>query len=163
MSPHPSQPDAPVVLLETRTGFEAEAIAAALMNRGIAARTVDTNTAMTMSNVVVRAKVLVPGHLETLARQVLDEIKAEMTEIDWDAMDLGPADDVPRMHAARRGRRLLATTCVLLTPVGLGVLAIGAQRRDLVLQAIGGAVVMTALAIALSLTFLAGPKVDPDD
>lgn len=157
------QSDGAVVLLETRTGFEAEAIAAALVNRGIDARTADTSTAMAMSNVVVRAKVLVPAHLETLARQVLDEIKAEMNEVDWEAMDIGPEEDLPKLHAARRGRRMLGTVCIVLTPVGLGVLAMGTQRRDVVLQAIGGAVVLTAVAIAASLMVLAGRKVDPDD
>jgi hypothetical protein len=157
------QSDGVVVLLETRTGFEAEAIAAALVNRGIAARTADTSTAMVMSNVLVRAKVLVPSHLETLARQVLDEIKAEMTDIDWEAMDIGPEEDLPKLHAARRGRRMLGTVSIILVPVGLGVLALGTQRRDVVLQAIGGAVVLTATAIAGSLMVLAGRKVDPDD
>lgn len=160
---NPGQSDGAVVLLETRTGFEAEAIAAALVNRGIAARTADTSTSMVMSNVLVRAKVLVPSHLETLARQVLDEIKAEMTDIDWEAMDIGPEEDLPRLHAARRGRRMLGTVCIILVPVGLGVLAMGTQRRDVVLQAIGGAVVLTAMAIAGSLMVLAGRKVDPDD
>lgn len=160
---NPGQSDGAVVLLETRTGFEAEAIAAALVNRGIAARTADTSTSMVMSNVLVRAKVLVPSHLETLARQVLDEIKAEMTDIDWEAMDIGPEEDLPKLHAARRGRRMLATVCIILVPVGLGVLAMGTQRRDVVLQAIGGAVVLTAMAIAGSLMVLAGRKVDPDD
>lgn len=160
---NPGQTDGAVVLLETRTGFEAETIAAALVNRGIAARTADTSTAMVMSNVVVRAKVLVPSHLEILARQVLDEIKAEMNEIDWEAMDIGPEEDLPRLHAARRGRRMLGTVCIILVPVGLGVLAMGTQRRDVVLQAIGGAVVLTAMAIAGSLLVLAGRRVDPDD
>lgn len=160
---NPGQSDGAVVLLETRTGFEAEAIAAALVGRGIAARTADTNTAMVMSNVVIRAKVLVPGHLETLARQVLDEIKAEMTEIDWEAMDIGPEEDVPRLHAARRGRRMLTTVCVFLVPVGLGVLSLGVQRRDVVLQAIGGAVILTAVAIGASLMTMTGRRVDPDD
>jgi hypothetical protein len=166
--PPPSPPtsqaqDGAVVLLETKTGFEAEAIAAALLGRGIDARTADTATAMVMSGVLVRAKVLVPAHTETLARQVLDEIKAEMTDIDWANMDVGPEDDTPRMHAARRGRRLIATLSILLVPVGLAVLALGAQRKDLTLQAIGGAVVLSALAIAMALLLVAGRKVDPDD
>jgi hypothetical protein len=155
--------DGAVILLETRTGFEAEAIAAALNARGIAAQTADTATAMTMSNVLVRSKVLVPAHLETLAKQVLDEVKAEMTEIDWDTMDVGPAEDVPRMHAARRGRRMMSTVTILLVPVGLAVLALGTQRRDVMLQAIGGSVVLCSAAIALSLMYVAGRKVDPDD
>lgn len=160
-SPHPS--DGPVVLLETRTGFEAEAIAAALAARGIPVQTADTASAMVMSNTVIRSKVLVPGSSEGLARQVLAEIRAEMTEIDWDTMDLGPEEDVPRMQAARRGRRVIATLCIFLVPVGLTVLSIGTQRRDVMLQAIGGAVTLSAFAIAMAMTLFAGRKPDPDD
>jgi hypothetical protein len=144
--------DGAVVLLETRNGFEAEAIAAALMARGVPARAADLNTAMVMSNTVVRAKVLVPASEEGLARQVLDEIRAEMQEIDWDGMDVGAEEDVPRMREARRGRRMIATLSVILVPVGLAVLALGTQRGDVMLQAIGGTVMLTALVIAMGLT-----------
>lgn len=161
--PHARPSDGPVVLMETRNGFEAEAIAAALTQRGIAARAADTASAMVMSNTVVRPKVLVPGGTEGLARQVLDEIRAEMTDIDWEEMDLGPEDDSPRLHAARRGRRIIATLCVLLVPVGLSVLAIGTQRHDTMLQAIGGAVTLCSLTIAMAMTLFVGRKFDPDD
>lgn len=159
MQPH----DGAVVLIKTRTGFEAEAIAEALRARGIEARAADTASAMMLPSTVAPAKVLVPASVETLARQVLDEVRAEMSDIDWAAMDLGPEEDVPRMKEARRGRRIIATLGVLLVPIGLAVLAAGVQRRDIMLQAIGGAVSLTALVIALTLTVLAGRKLDPDD
>lgn len=155
--------DGAVVLLETKTDFEAEAIAAALNGRGIAARTADTASAVVLASSVVKAKVMVPGHQETLARQVLDEIRAEMTNIDWDTMDLGPEDSTPQMQTARRGRRIIATVCVILVPVGLAVLAIGSQRHDRMVQAIGGAVTLCSLVIAMSLALFAGRRVDPDD
>jgi hypothetical protein len=116
-----------------------------------------------MSGVLIRPKVLVAAETETLARQVLAEIKAEMTDIDWESLDLGQADDPPRMHAARRGRRILLTLCIILVPVGLAVFALGADRHDTTLQAIGGAVMLSAVVIGGSLMFLAGKKVDPDD
>lgn len=152
-----------VVLLETRTGFEAETIAAALNARGILARTADTATANVLSGVTTRAKVLVPAENETIARQVLDEIRAETSEIDWDAMDLGPEEQDGRFHAARRGRRVLATVCIFLVPIGLSVFALGTNRSDTVLQAIGGTVMLCALAIGFGLVMLAGKRVDPDD
>jgi len=152
-----------VVLLETRTGFEAESIAAALTARGIEARPADVNSAAMFSNIIVRPKVLVPAHTEGLARQLLAEIKAEMTQIDWDTMDVGPEENIPRLHAALRGRRIIATLSILLVPVGLGVLSIGAQRGDTMLQAIGGAVLLISITIALSLMVFVGRRVDPDD
>lgn len=162
MSPNQAH-DGAVVLLETNTDFEAETIAAALNGRGIPARTGDTASTVMLASSVVKAKVLVPGSQETLARQVLDEIRAEMADIDWDAIDLGPEDNTPQMQTARRGRRVLATVCVVLVPVGLGVLAIGTDRHDVKIQAIGGAVTLCSLAIAMGLMLLTGRRVDPDD
>lgn len=156
-------PPSVVVLLETRTGFEAETIAAALNARGIEARTADTAMTVMYAGTVVRAKVLVPAAAETLARQVLDELRAEMTSIDWDAMDMGPEEDTTRLHAARRGRRLLMTICIVLVPIGLAVFALGNDRHDMTLQTIGGAVMLCAVAIGASLFVLAGKRVDPDD
>jgi len=155
--------DGAAILLETRTGFEAETIAAALNARGIEARTVDTATAAALSNTVVRAKVLVPRASEMLARQVLEEIKAENDQIDWESMDLGPEEDVPRMHTARRGRRLLMTVCIVLVPIGLAVFALGTDRYDTTLQAIGGAVMLSALAVAMSLFAAMGKQSQEQD
>lgn len=162
MSP-PTAHDGAVVLVETNTDFEAETIAAALNGRGIPARTADVASTVMLASSVVKAKVLVPAAQATLARQVLDEVRAEMSDIDWDAIDLGPEDNTPQMQAARRGRRILATVCIVLVPVGLGVLAIGSQRHDLKIQVIGGSVTFCSLAIAMGLTLLTGRRVDPDD
>lgn len=161
----PAQPlHGAVVLLETRTGFEAETVAAALNARGLMARTADTAmTAMLGGTSAVKAKVLVPAEVETLARQVLDEIKAEMTDIDWDAMDLGPEEDAVRFHSARRGRRILMTLAIILVPIGLFVFALGNDRQDIFLQAIGGAVMLTAAAVIISLMVFVGKRLDPDD
>ena len=152
------------ILLETRTGFEAETIAAALNARGIMARTADTATTAVLGGTsIVKAKVLVPAEVETLARQVLEEIKAENSEIDWDAMDLGPEEDATRFHAARRGRRMLGTLCIMLVPIGLAVFSLGMNRADTFLQAIGGAIMLSALAIGIGLSVLVGKRVDPGD
>lgn len=166
--PNPAQPSQPhagaVVLIETRTGFEAETIAAALNARGIVARTADTASAAVLGGTsVVKAKVLVAAEVQTLARQVLDEIRAETSEIDWDEIDIGPEEEATRFHAARRGRRVLWTLCVILVPVGLAVFALGNNRSDTVLQSIGGTVMLSALAIAIGLTILVGERVDPGD
>lgn len=160
---HQHDPTAPAVLLETRNGFEAEAIAAALNNRGITARTADTAGSTVMSGVLVRPKVLVPENTLTLAKQVLAEVRAEMSDIDWESMDVGEREEAPRIQAAKRGRRVLMTASIILIPVGLAVLALGMDRQDRMLQALGGAVMLVSLTVMLSLIAVAGRRVDPDD
>jgi hypothetical protein len=113
--------------------------------------------------VTVRPKVLVAAEAQTLAKQVLEEIKAEVSQIDWESMDLGPEEDVARLHSARRGRRILLTLCIILVPIGLAVFALGNDRGDSILQAIGGAVMLSALAIGIGLMVFVGKRVDPDD
>lgn len=155
--------DGAVVLLQTKTGFEAETIAAALNARGILARSADTAGSAVMSGVLISPKVLVPAHMEGLANQVLAEIKAEMTDVDWDELDLGPEEHSPQMRAARRGRRMLATLCVVLVPVGLMVLAAGMARNDATVQAIGGVTTLSALVIAMAMLFAPGRGGDTPD
>jgi hypothetical protein len=128
------QPDeSTAVLVTTRTAFEAETIAAALRDRGMAAQAINTASAQVWGGLAVgQAKVLVYEREIEDARVLLKTIRAEGAAVDWDTADVGPEFDLEK--PASRSTWTTVLICVLL---GLVVLSIGMKRFDPVLQALG--------------------------
>ena len=121
------------VLVSTRTAFEAETIAAALRERGMAAQAINTASAQVWGGLVVgQAKVLVYERELEDARALLKTIRAEGAAVDWDTVDVGPEFD-----AEKSSSRSAWTVVLLLVLLGLGVLSVGVKRADPVLQALG--------------------------
>lgn len=140
-----------VTLLNCRTSFEAEAIAHALRSRGVNAQTVDSANAgiwLGMNN-VSQPKIVVLAHDEARARRALEEIKSEVSEIDWSTVDVGDEAEGVRLTEAARTRRWMWTLLVILVPIGLFILALGLQRGDRMIQLLGGVLLATSLALAL--------------
>lgn len=150
---------ATATLLKTTTGFEAEAIAAALRERGVEARAVDTTTGAMLSNQVSPPRVIVLAHELEHARVVLDQVQTEASQIDWSQVELGEAEAPPLPPRTR----WTWTLAVLLVPVGLVVLSIGTQRNDRLLQTIGGAVLAASMVIAIALMFAASRSPEPSE
>ena len=142
---HDSSPT--VELMKTRTGFEAETIAAALRDRGVDARAIDSHAGVMISNVVAPPSVIVlADHLDA-AQHALEEIKSEASAIDWSQVDVGEGNFAPPAP----GSRWAWTISVLLVPIGILVLSYGTQRGDRTIQAIGAAVLGAAIVIAVAL------------
>ena len=78
------------VLITTRSAFEAETVAAALRQRGMAAQAVDTVTTALWAGAVGGAKVLVYQRELEDAKALLKAIRAEGAAVDWDTADVGP-------------------------------------------------------------------------
>ncbi|MBX3386959.1 MAG: DUF2007 domain-containing protein [Phycisphaeraceae bacterium] len=148
MSSHASEdPDdhtQSVTLVTVQRAFEAEAIAAALRERGINAQAIGTTMGAVLSNQIAPTRVMVLADQAEEARVVLDRIQAEASKIDWSQVDF-PEDDPP--PSPPRGRWLWTLT-VLLVPLGLIVMSFGIQRRDVMIQALGGTALVAAIVIA---------------
>lgn len=132
-----------VTLVTVPRAFEAETIAAALRERGVNAQAVGTTMGAVLSNQIAPARVMVLAEEADHARAVLEQIQAEASRIDWSQADFPdePPPDVPSPG------RWLWTTAVLLVPLGLIVLTVGVQRRDAMIQGIGGAALVSAIVI----------------
>lgn len=74
-------------LVSTATEFEAEAIAAALRARGIAARTLGGTLAGFRAEAPNRVSVIVDAGDLAEARDALGALRAESIDIDWDGLD----------------------------------------------------------------------------
>ena len=149
------------VVAETRTAFEAEAIAAALRERGVNARVFDAPTAAAWglplgSSISVKIAVL-ESEAEG-ARHALEEIRAESASIDWDQVDLGSDPTVQRLTQVSRSRRWVWTLIVLLVPAGFIVLTIGVNRGDPILKIIGGVLLAGALVMGAAQMIPEGRK-----
>ncbi len=139
-----------VIVAETRTAFEAEAIAGALRDRGVDARVFDaaTSAAWGISLTGINGvKVAVLEHEAEMARRELEAIRAESASIDWDQVDLGSDPGVQRLVQVSRSRRWVWTLIVLLVPAGFMVLTIGVSRADPILKIIGGVLLGAALVM----------------
>lgn len=141
------RPDDTVVLLETRTGFEAETIAAALRSRGIEARTADMASAALFSNATGYSKVLVLRGQEEEARQTLRTIRQDSVDIDWDQVNPEALGSERPLSTRTRGERLLLTTSVVLIPLGLFLLTYGTNQHNLVVQILAGAVLAFSVVV----------------
>jgi hypothetical protein len=167
VSPPPRQsgdPNQPVVLTEAGSSFQAETVAAALQARGIPAKVVDHSTADTLSQYVVRPKVMVRRVDVEQARETLKTIRSEAGAIDWDEVDVGTSDDADRMlNAGRLSRRSQWTMVLtLLVPLGAIMVYIGGLRSDPFITGIGYACLGTALVSVLWLN-VTRPKMPPSD
>jgi len=130
------------VLITTRSAFEAETVAAALRQRGMAAQAIDTATTSLWAGAVGGAKVLVYQRELEDARSLLKAIRAEGAAVDWDTADVGPDFD-----AQKPSSRAAWTVVLILVLIGLGVLSTGLKRYDPVLQALGAAALLLAMII----------------
>lgn len=149
----PEHDNSPTVeLMKTKTGFEAETIAAALRARGVDARAIDTHAGAMLSTTIAPPSVIVlADHLDA-AQHALEEIKSEASEIDWSQVDVGEGTIVPPSP----GSRWAWTISVLLAPLGILTLSYGTQRNDRTVQAIGAAVIGAAIVIAVVLMISSG-------
>ncbi len=130
------------VLVTTQTAFEAETIAAALRDRGMAAQAVNTATTQLWAGAVGGAKVLVYQRELEAARAMLKTIRAEGAAVDWDGTDLGPDFD-----AEPQSSRSTWTIVLILVAIGLTVLSMGMTRHDAVLQGLGVCALVLAAII----------------
>ena len=138
-----------IELVTTRTAFEADSIAAGLRARDIDARVYDTASASVWGGApqLSAVKVVVLASQEAAARRAMEEMKAESTSIDWDAVDVGDEAEGVRMTEAAKARRWMWTLVVLLVPVGLAILALGIDRGDGMIKMLGGILVISALVM----------------
>lgn len=133
-----------VVLVSTRTAFEADAIAAALRERGVNARAIPGPQLPVGKQ--VDSRVMVVEEQEPAARHALEDIRSQSAEIDWDAVaeETGASDDNSSPTPSSE-RRLLMTTAILLLPIGFVVTSVGQSRGDPMIRLIGISLVATAL------------------
>jgi hypothetical protein len=150
-----------VTLLNCRNSFEADTIAQALQARGINAQPIDSANAGIWLGVnnLSQAKIVVLASDEPAARRALEEIKSEVSTIDWSTIDVGDESEGVRLTEAARTRRWMWTLLVVLVPIGLFILAYGMQRSDRMIQLLGG--VLIATSIALGLGAMSPDKTDP--
>ncbi len=151
-----------VTILSTNTPFEADAVAAALRARGVNAQVILAANAAMWGGALGQAQLVVLASEEAAARRSLEEIKAEVSQIDWDNVDLGEEPPNLRLSETTRTKRWMRTLMVVLVPIGLGVLALGVDRGDRMIQMLGGLLVCTAIAMACSL-YLGPEKDDAED
>lgn len=140
-----------VTLLSTNTPFEADAIAAALQARGVNAQVILASNAAMWGGALGQAQLVVLASQEAAARRSLEEIQAEVSQIDWDKVDLGDEPPNLRLSEATRAKRWMRTVMVILVPVGLGILALGVDRGDRMIQLLGGLLVCTSIVMACSI------------
>ncbi|MBY0261250.1 MAG: DUF2007 domain-containing protein [Phycisphaerales bacterium] len=140
-----------MTLLSTNTPFEADAIAAALQARGVNAQVILASNAAMWGGALGQAQLVVLASQEAAARRALEEIQAEVSQIDWDKVDLGSEPPNLRLSEATRTKRWMRTMMVVLVPVGLGLLALGVDRGDRTIQLLGGLLVFTSIAMAASI------------
>lgn len=150
-----------VTLLSAKTPFEGEAIAAALRDRGVNAQVILSANAAVWGGALGLAQVVVLASEESTARRVLEEIKAEVSQIDWDKVDLGDEPPNLRLSEATRARRWMRTLMIVLVPIGLMILALGVDRGDRMIQLLGGLLIFTAIAIGCSIYL--GPEKDDEE
>lgn len=134
-------------LVSTRTGFEAEAIAAALRERGINAQTIDSQNAELWGGSMGTAKVVVLERDALAARAALEDIRSDARRIDWEAVDVGEGPST--LTARRRHHRAALTLAFLLLPVGFIIISHGTLRHNPMVQLIGGTLMTLSIAIAL--------------
>jgi hypothetical protein len=142
-----------VVIAETRTAFEAETIAAALRERGVDARVLDTATTQAWGMAiggVSGVKVVVLEHEVELARKAMEEVRVESASIDWDAVELGDDPSVQRLTQVSKSRRWVWTVMMLLVPAGFIVLSVGIHRGDSMIKVLGGVLLAAALVMGIN-------------
>jgi hypothetical protein len=150
-----------VTLLSTRTPFEADAIVAALQARGVNAQVILASNAAMWGGALGYAQIVVLASQEAPARKALEDLKAEVSQIDWDNVDLGddPAD--LRLSDAQRTRRFTRTLMVIFVPIGLLLLAWGVDRNDRFIQIFGG--LLIAMSMAMGCYLFLGPGRDDEE
>ena len=142
-----------VVIAETRTAFEAETIAAALRERGVDARVLDSATTQAWGMAiggVSGVKVVVLEHEVERARKAMEEVRVDSASIDWDGVDLGSDPSVQRLTQVSKSRRWVWTVVMLLVPAGFIVLSVGIHRADPMVKILGGVLLAGALVMGIN-------------
>jgi hypothetical protein len=141
-----------VVVAVANTVLLAEAIAAALRDRGVNARVLDEGGAGTWGMPMSSGggvKVEVLEHEKEAAALALSETRVESQSIDWDAVDLGSDEEARKLIQVSRTNRWIWTIAVLMVPIGLFVLAFGVDRGDPIIKVVGGTLLLTAIVMAV--------------
>jgi hypothetical protein len=81
-----------VTLLTTEHEYQAELVASSLRSSGIAAQAIGGALTGYRAEAPTRARVVVRKEDLLAARLALEEIRASAAQIDWDSIDVGPAD-----------------------------------------------------------------------
>ena len=142
--------EATVTIAQTRSIFEADTIAAALRSRGVDARVMNAATNAVWGGMFTPAAVMVLASEEAAARLALEEIKSEVSQIDWEQAVIeepGAGEGRSVLREPSRARQWMWTLVVILVPAGLFVLSYGVNRSDPAIQAIGGTLVLCALVM----------------
>lgn len=161
-----TDPDEPVVLTQTQTGFEAETIVKALEAHGVIATSADVATNVTwggMAGSFALAKVMVRRDDLERARNALRAIKADSIDIDWSEVDVG--DEEPA-GSGRLGRdRWFYLAVGLLIVLGVLGVTTGA-RNDIPAVTTIGAILFGAagiMAVLPTWTAPGAPEENEDD
>ncbi len=146
----PTDPDEPVILTQTRTGFEAETIVASLAAHGVEATVADAASAQLWFGVHCPVKVMVRQADLERARDALRAIEAESVDIDWSELDEGTPEDADEAGGAApiRRRSLWTVVLALLAPAGVFVCYLGTRNGDVILQMMGVVTLLTAGLVA---------------
>lgn len=88
-----ADPDAPEVVVAVPTDIEAATIVAALAARGVEASTTGGYTAGFRAEAPGEVQVIVKQSDLTRARLMLQQIRADNSDIDWSRVDVGQPDD----------------------------------------------------------------------
>jgi hypothetical protein len=89
-----NDPEMPVVLTTTPTEFQAEAIAAALREHGVAAMTEGGMVATFRVEAPAHARVMVKRRDLRVAQEILRAIRSDSVDLDWDEIDVGTREDL---------------------------------------------------------------------
>jgi hypothetical protein len=106
-------PEMPVVLTTTPTEFQAEAIAAALREHGVAAMTEGGMVATFRVEAPAHARVMVKRRDLRVAQVILRSIRSDSVDLDWDEIDVGTRDDLRSaerdVHRQRSGLHVVGS------------------------------------------------------
>jgi hypothetical protein len=152
-------PDEPVVLTETLTGFEAETIASALRAQDIPAETAQTATRMTWGVPIEMVKVMVRRRDLERAQNALRAVKADSVDIDWDEVDVGEEEPPPPPAPRWRSRVLFFAAAMFILGLILALTGHGTARPEV--GSAGIVVILGAALVAVVTSFLGGSR--PED
>lgn len=134
-----------VLLVETRTGFEAETIAAALNDRGVLARVMGATTAELWSSSFGGAQVMVRADEIDRATRELAQIRRDARQAaddQWEAFDDADDDTPLRDPQLRRGYWTLLL--LFMVPTGLWLLSRGTMQQNPYVKILGGVLLISA-------------------